>query len=598
MPRIKLNTNQFIENAKKVHGDKFLYDKVVYVDYRTPVTITCRIHGDFNPWPSTLLKGSGCKRCSARQGQDASNKKAAESFIPRATVKHEYKYDYSKFLYVNSITKSTIICPIHEGFEQTPGNHLNGRGCPKCAKNIVSQKLIIRGLSGQNSSQNTKDLTDLFIKKSQNFHGDCYLYTNTVYVKSTEKVEIICRKHGPFMQLAQAHSRGAGCKKCGDELRGANRRKKFGDQFVELSMKTHSNKYDYSKVSFVAASKKVTVICPKHGEFLARPDHHIRGVGCPICGTESMANKQRMPLQDFIQKAKVRHDDFYDYSQVNYENTHSYITIICGIHGPFDQTPAGHLGGRGCTACGILKYSDAQRFDKKKFITDSKKIHGETYDYSKIDYKGSNIPVTIICPKHGAFEQSYTHHVQRQQKCPSCMNRDMDTKKFITRAKETHGEKYNYSNVDYKLAKGKVVIICPQHGEFKQVAWNHLEGIGCPGCVDHLNSTGSQKIEQWLSVNSIEFEREKTFKSLYNQHKRKYKLRFDFYIPSHELLIEFDGRQHYLSVPLWGAEDGFKRLQENDQKKNEWAEKNSYRLLRIAYFEEDRIDEILTSFID
>lgn len=592
MPK-KLTTQKFIEKAREVHGDNYLYDKVEYVDYRTPVTITCKIHGDFYPWPSTFIKGSGCKFCNAKNGQETTSKKAAESFIPRAKTKHGDKYDYSKFVYEDSRTKSTIICPIHGEFLQNTANHLSGKGCPKCSKESARKKLIARGLTATQNKLNTENLTEQFIKKAKTAHGERYDYSKVKYTKSTEKVEIICSKHGSFYQTAQIHLKGAGCKKCGDEQRGLNKRNKYKAEFIKSAKKIHGNKYDYSKVDYTHSSEKVIISCPKHGDFQIRPNNLLSGTGCPACGTESMVDKQRMPLEDFIAKAKKVHGDIYDYSKVDYKSYHEHITIICPEHGPFEQSPAGHLRGRGCQQCGIIKFSDALRFDTTKFIEDAKKVHGDKYDYSKVDYKESNKPVSIICPEHGEFTQSYQHHVVRKQRCPSCANRDMNTDKFIARAYEVHGDKYDYSKVDYKLAKEKVTIICPEHGEFEQVAWNHLDGIGCPFCVDFLNSSGSKKIEQWLITNGYEYEREKTFKGLYNKFKRRYKLRFDFYLPKFKLMIEFDGRQHFEPIPMWGGKESFNRLQDNDQKKNKWAEDNGYRLLRIAYFQEDQIEQIL-----
>lgn len=129
----KLTKKEFIERAKKVHGSKYKYSKVKYVDYETPVTIICPIHGEFQQTPNSHLHSYGCQKCGFEHIND--NKKlTTEEFIKRAKEVHGDKYDYSKVEYKNNKTPVTIICPIHGEFQQRPSNHLNGNGCKKCKK--------------------------------------------------------------------------------------------------------------------------------------------------------------------------------------------------------------------------------------------------------------------------------------------------------------------------------------------------------------------------------------------------------------------------------------------------------------------------------
>ncbi|MEY8215079.1 MAG: DUF723 domain-containing protein, partial [Colwellia sp.] len=328
------------------------------------------------------------------------------------------------------------------------------------------------------------------------------------------------------------------------------------------------------------------------------PNSHLGGIGCAICGTERAADKRRMTIDEFISKANKVHDNLYDYSKSDYVSAHKSIIIICDKHGEFPQAPSGHLAGRGCKTCGHDRTNASKRYDTDKFIEEAKVIHGEFYDYLLVDYKGSAKPVIVTCPKHGSFPTTYEHHIKRGQSCPSCKNRDMDTVKFIERSRECHGVKYDYSMSNYTTAKSQISIICPDHGEFKQVAWNHMSGIGCRNCFDLLNSKGAKRIISWLTDNNIEFVREKTFDNLFTYARsRKYLFRYDFFISSYNLLIEYDGQQHFKSVDIWGGDEAFKRLQVNDQKKNLWAENNGYKLLRIAYSDFDNIEKILSEHI-
>ncbi|HRV32232.1 MAG TPA: hypothetical protein P5241_01505 [Candidatus Paceibacterota bacterium] len=181
----------------------------------------------------------------------------------------------------------------------------------------------------------------------------------------------------------------------------------------------------------------------------------------------------------FIEKAKKIHGDKYDYSNTIYTESKNKVNIICPIHGIFEQRASGHLSGYGCQKCS----ADKQRLGCDEFIKRANEKHNNKYDYSLVEYKTYNDNVTIICPIHGKFEQSPAHHLNGIGclEC-SFIHRRIGTEKFIRKANEVHGNKYDYSKVEYKKAIIKVEIICPKHGEFKQTPHNHLKGNGCPYC--------------------------------------------------------------------------------------------------------------------
>lgn len=124
----------------------------------------------------------------------------------------------------------------------------------------------------------------------------------------------------------------------------------------------------------------------------------------------------------------------------------------------------------------------AQRSNNEEFIRKARNIHGDKYDYSKVDYKGSSNKVCIICPIHGDFWQNPTSHLQGHG-CPECVGlKKWDTAKFITKARGVHGNKYDYSKTQYINKRTKVIITCPIHGDFTQIPYNHIIGQGCPQC--------------------------------------------------------------------------------------------------------------------
>lgn len=178
-------------------------------------------------------------------------------------------------------------------------------------------------------------------------------------------------------------------------------------EFIERAKKVHGNKYDYSKVEYINTTSKVCIICPKHGEFWQSPNHHLNGNNCPKCAHQSYLHT----TESFIDEAKKVHGDKYDYSKVEYVNSHTKVCIICPIHGEFWQLPTNHLRGRGCAKCKAKATSDRQTSSRDEFIRKANIIHGNKYDYSKVNYINSQTKVCIICPKHGEFWQKPNAHL-------------------------------------------------------------------------------------------------------------------------------------------------------------------------------------------
>jgi very-short-patch-repair endonuclease len=519
---------------------------------------------------------------------------STETFIKRSKAIHSERYDYSKTQYESLNSNVIIGCPEHGDFSQRASNHLQGKGCNKCAILTRGLDSMLRSV-GLENGLTIHDYVSAFAKKSEDLHGDKYDYSESKFDFETKKISIKCRLHGFFFQRPSAHLGSAGCKACADIDKGKERSKKHRKSFLNDAMKVHGNKYDYSKSIYEKSSIKIEIICSEHGSFFQRPNNHLRGVGCPVCGTQDMANKQRKTMEEFLEEANDKHGESYDYSLVDYVTSHKHVKIVCPEHGVFEQSPAGHLGGRGCVWCAAKKNADKQRKDASSFIKEAQEVHGKRYDYTRVSYKNNRTSVEILCVKHGPFYQIPTKHTLSKQGCPSCANRDMDSEKFIERAKDIHGDRYDYSRAEYKLAKSNVSIICPIHGVFEQVAQHHLAGSGCIACVDTLNSRGSARIEDWLTQNNIPFQREKKFATLTSERKSSYKLRWDFYLKETKTLIEFDGEQHFRPVSHWGGEKQFRIIQGNDERKNNWAIDYGFQLIRISYLEFDEIEQILSS---
>lgn len=141
----------------------------------------------------------------------------ATEFINKARQLHGMKYDYTEVEYVNSRTKVKIICPKHGVFEQLPSSHLQGNGCPKCAREWSDEH---RRHHAESSRKSRGMTTEEWITRAREVHGDKYDYSRTVYVNQRTDVEIICPVHGVFTQKADSHLRGNGCRFCGYQSDG------------------------------------------------------------------------------------------------------------------------------------------------------------------------------------------------------------------------------------------------------------------------------------------------------------------------------------------------------------------------------------------
>jgi len=271
----------FIEKARKVHGDKYDYSKVKYINNKTKVCIICPIHGEFWQTPSVHINNkSNCPKCSYKNGAK-SRSTTLYDFIEKAKKIHGDKYDYSKVEYCNNSTKICIVCPEHGEFWQTPSHHLRGQGCPKCFSHKGYEK---------NTSIKTKKLTtENFIEKAKKVHGDKYDYSKVKYINNKTKVCIVCPIHGEFYIRPDMHLNGQGCKKCSNIRNGLIKRKTT-EQFIKEAKQIHGDKYDYSKVKYINTNTKICIICPIHGEFWQTPFNHLNGNGCKKCDVSLLEN--------------------------------------------------------------------------------------------------------------------------------------------------------------------------------------------------------------------------------------------------------------------------------------------------------------------
>lgn len=391
MSKKKITTEVIIIRFREIHGDKYDYSKINYTGIDNPVIIIDEYGFEHIQTPYNHLK------LSALNIQNVVDKNGY--FIFKLKKVHGDKYDYSKVKYNSSYEKITIICPKHGEFQQLSANHLRGDGCKKCSDEV--------------SSKRRTNTTDYFISKAKEIHDDKYDYSKVNYINNRSKVIIICPKHGEFKQVTATHLMGSGCGICGNEMSAENIRR-GNDEYIKQAKEKHGDKYNYSKLKEYKTIKEFGIIIDENGfEHKQRLETHLMCDGLTI---RSVIDKTAY----FIFKSKEKHGDKFDYSKTKYYNSSQKITIICPEHGEFQQDCTSHLSGAGCGICSNKINADKCRKSIDEFILDSKKIHSDKYDYSKVKYSNNNTKVTIICPKHGEFRQTPNSHIKGKSGCPKC----------------------------------------------------------------------------------------------------------------------------------------------------------------------------------
>lgn len=264
------------------------------------------------------------------------------------------------------------------------------------------------------------------------------------------------------------------------------------DEIIKKFISVHGNKYSYNNFVYKRLIDKSFITCPIHGDFLQSAHSHLKGQGCPKCGIKSRIVKKTMNNDQFIEKANKIHHGKYDYSNVKYEKSNKKVSVICPIHGEFLVRPNDHLMGRGCITCGNLRKGQAKKDTLESFIVKARDVHGNKYDYSKVEYVNSKVNISITCPIHGEFLQTPNNHLSGNG-CPACgIHLSNGEKEIYNMAVSIFGENNVIKN-DRCLLEGKELdIYIPSKGiaiEFDGLIWHSEYGKRGKDKHYHLNKT-------------------------------------------------------------------------------------------------------------
>lgn len=289
---------------------------------------------------------------------------------------------------------------------------------------------------------------------------------------------------------------------------------------------------------------------------------------------------RKLTQQEFLERCNLEHPE-YTYEKAKYVNADTKVIVTCPIHGDFLTKPSYFIAGHksGCPKCntGFIKVVSPEQFKLrciKKF---------PDYDYSQAVFKGERDKITVTCLKHNYTWSVLTKSLIEGHGCPICgrenikNKQSMGIKEFVKRAREVHNNKYDYSKVEYVNSRTKVCIGCVQHGDFYQTPNNHLRGQGCPKCREYK---GEAQISEFLKAHNIEFQTQYPIEYEGNIKGFTY---IDFYLPQHNIFIEYNGMQHYIPVEHFGGELKFQQQKKRDQYVRNYCIENNIQLLEIKY---------------
>jgi hypothetical protein len=256
---------------------------------------------------------------------------------------------------------------------------------------------------GSTKGQNT---LDRLREKLHALYGEDLKYLSG-FSNTRANCIFVCTKHGEVTaRFSTLFTTKNGCNIC--------HREKY---FLKTAIDLHGDKYNYSESKYICSREKVKIYCNAHKQyFMQLPSAHLQGQNCPKCGHDSSSKNMTKDLSCVVPSFREVHGGEYEYDHVDYKQSNILVYITCSIHGDFSMTPSNHLGGQGCSKClqekSKLIYAD-------RFIENSKAVHGDYYDYSKVVYTKSSEKVIIICPLHGEFSQKANSHTNGRG-CRGC----------------------------------------------------------------------------------------------------------------------------------------------------------------------------------
>lgn len=418
----KLTQDGFLAKARAVHGERYDYSKTVYEHSMREVTITCRVHGDFQQKAYAHVRGEGCRLCGYEEAA-ANRSDGLESFLSRASKKFGGKFDYSKTEMLKLEDVITVTCPDHGDFTTTAYNFLvSAHGCQDCAKIENGKK------ASALKKIPVEEVITLFTEK----HGSRYLYDALGYTGKSGRVSVGCRLHGYFNVSVSNHAKGSGCPECDKITRNrkngiVNRSTKQENLLAALNEK-YGERVDFSEMLKVRRmTDYFTAVCQVHGGYQTTVRlslYNPGSYGCKKCSctnsasaahaaTRAKAVREMVTSEYMLRLLHEKQGHRYQYVLPERLNKATRVIAVCPDHGEFSVMVSDLLKGHGCAKC----HADNNRVAFSEFLTKAQTLYADSYIYG--NYSRITAKVKFVCKTHGIVEQLAVVHL-RGGGCPLC----------------------------------------------------------------------------------------------------------------------------------------------------------------------------------
>lgn len=275
------------------------------------------------------------------------------------------------------------------------------------------------------------------------------------------------------------------------------------ETWKEKATQVHNGKYTYEKVTEYKGSLKAEIYCTNCKEYFFQVlRNHLEGRGHTKCSKKNTYWIDSKPLIDKFRKV---HGDTYDYSKFVYKGFHEKSTIICKVHGEFQQSPAKHSNNRGCPKCKLEKIDILKPKTQETFIKQLDKKHPNKFRYDKLIYKNDREPIILYCNNCKEYHEYIPNYLLSKSGCKWCRERSeiRTFEDFYNRLTKEQREEYIFYPKTFKTSNGHMKITHKKCGNTYQQRPNHmcLRGNGCPYCAESGFKKDKQSILYYLEIN-------------------------------------------------------------------------------------------------
>lgn len=497
-----------------------------------------------------------------------SKKKTHQEYIEELAIKNPTIEAVGQ--YIGAKTSILHHCMVHDIYwNTTPDRALQGVGCPECKKEQLHR---------------CKCKThEQYVKEVEAVNTNVLVIGE--YINASTPIEHYCKKHNVYWNAyPDSILRGGGCKECGKEKIGDKARRTH-EQYVKEVLKNNPNIEVIG--TYIDSHTPIFHRCKEHNILWeAYPMNILKGHGCPVCGGNIKKTHEQYVEEVFAINKSI---DIVG----TYVNAKTPIAHRCKIDGHiWYAAPYAILRGDGCPKCaGNAKKNTESYIEELKLFNPNIEVVG--------DYAGANIQILHRCKIDGFEWNATPANILFGCGCPECKKRilhNMFVKSHITYVQQLSVVNSDLEVVgEYINSRTPILHRCKIDGyEWFIAPMNTLSGQGCPQCQE---SNGERRIRQYLQMHNVVY----VYQHKFEDCKDKKQLPFDFYLPEHNLCIEYDGRQHFEPVNFSGNEhnailEQFLIVQKHDNIKNQYCEYNNIHLLRIPYFKNIEF-ELETFFI-